>query len=68
MTPDLRWSSGQTHEMWQDIVLGGVLRERGMVSFSAYLTPEDAEAIRQYVLAEANRQYLETHPEPVAGN
>ena len=68
VTPDLRWSSGQTHEMWQDIVLGGVLRERGMVSFSAYLTPDDAEAIRQYVLAEANRLYLETHPEPVAGN
>ena len=68
VTPDLRWASGQTHEMWQDIVLGGVLRERGMVSFSAYLTPDDAEAIRQYVLAEANRLYLETHPEPVAGN
>ena len=68
VTPDLRWSSGQTHEMWQDIVLGGVLRERGMVSFSAYLSPDDAEAIRQYVLAEANRLYLETHPEPVAGN
>jgi len=68
VTPDLRWASAQTHEIWQDIVLGGVLRARGMVSFSDYISPREAEAVRQYVLAEANRLYGETHPEPVAGN
>jgi hypothetical protein len=28
-----------------------------MVSFKKFLTPADAEAIRQYVLSEANRLY-----------
>ena len=65
VTPDLRWSSAQVHEIWQDIVLGGVLEARGMVSFSDYLNADDAEAIRQYVLAEANRLYGEKHPEQV---
>ncbi len=68
VTPDLRWASPQTHEMWQDIVIGGVLRGRGMVSFSDYISADDAEAIRQYVLAEANRLYAETHPDPVASS
>jgi len=62
VTPDLRWSSARVHDTWQDIVLGGVLQSRGMVSFSDYVSPEDAEAIRQYVLAEANRRYRELHP------
>ncbi len=65
VTPDLRWSTAQVHDIWQDIVLGGVLRARGMVSFSDYLSADDAEAIRQYVLAEANRLYGEKHPEAV---
>ena len=39
------------------IVIGGMLQPAGMVSFSRFLTPEDAEAIRQYVLSEANRLY-----------
>ena len=58
-TPDLRWSSEQTHAMWQDIVLGGILAPLGMVSFADYVTEDDSEAIRQYVLAEANRAYAE---------
>jgi quinohemoprotein ethanol dehydrogenase len=45
--------------MWQDIVLGGTLAPLGMVSFAEYVSEEDAEAIRQYVLAEANRAYAE---------
>jgi quinohemoprotein ethanol dehydrogenase len=28
VTPDLRWSTGQVHEIWQDIVLGGALQAR----------------------------------------
>lgn len=61
VTPDLRWASTQTHEIWDDIVRGGILRARGMVSFSEYVSEDDAEAIRQYVLAEANRLYSEQH-------
>jgi mono/diheme cytochrome c family protein len=63
LTPDLRWSSAQVHDTWQDIVRGGVLSNLGMVSFSDYVSADDAEAIRQYVLAEANRLYREKHPD-----
>ena len=65
LTPDLRWSSAQVHEIWQDIVLGGVLETRGMVSFAEFVTADDAEAIRQHVLSEANRIYQLQHPDPV---
>ena len=67
VNPDLRWSPAATHDIWQDIVLGGILEARGMVSFSEYVSEEDAEAIRQYVLAEANRLYQREHAEPGGG-
>ncbi|MDB4299597.1 PQQ-dependent dehydrogenase, methanol/ethanol family [bacterium] len=59
INPDLRWSSEGIHAIWQEIVRGGILKARGMVSFSEFLSAEEAEAIRQYVLAEANRLHLE---------
>jgi hypothetical protein len=62
VTPDLRWSSSNVHDIWQDIVRGGVLQAVGMVSFEKYVSEQDAEAIRQYVLAEANRRYAELNP------
>jgi PQQ-dependent dehydrogenase (methanol/ethanol family) len=61
LTPDLRWSPAGIHEQWQDIVIGGSLAPLGMVSFREYLTPESAEAIRQYVLSEAGIVYTELH-------
>jgi mono/diheme cytochrome c family protein len=64
VTPDLRWSGENVHGIWQDIVLGGVLAPLGMVSFADYVSAEEAEAIRQYVLSEANRRYAEINPEP----
>jgi PQQ-dependent dehydrogenase (methanol/ethanol family) len=64
VNPDLRWSSQAVHDIWQDIVRGGVLQGLGMVSFADYVSEEDAEAIRQYVLAEANRLYAERSPPP----
>ena len=63
VTPDLRWSGENVHGIWQDIVRGGVLAPLGMVSFAEYVSEEDAEAIRQYVLSEANRRYAELNPE-----
>ncbi|MBT4521639.1 MAG: PQQ-dependent dehydrogenase, methanol/ethanol family [Halieaceae bacterium] len=59
LTPDLRWASDATHDQWQDIVIGGSRATLGMVSFSDYLSPDDAEAIRQYVLSEAGILYGE---------
>jgi PQQ-dependent dehydrogenase (methanol/ethanol family) len=63
VTPDLRWSSPEVHGIWQDIVRGGALEAVGMVSFAKYVSEEEAEAVRQYVLAEANRRYAELQPE-----
>lgn len=57
LTPDLRRSGAAIHELWQNIVRGGMLENRGMVSFAQYLSADDAETIRQYVLSEANRIY-----------
>lgn len=63
-TPDLRWSTAQVHDIWQDIVRGGVLKSLGMVSFAEFVSEDDAEAIRQYALSEANRVYLLENPAP----
>tara|TARA_R110002110_G_scaffold14698_1_gene67663 strand:+ start:90698 stop:92806 length:2109 start_codon:yes stop_codon:yes gene_type:complete len=57
LTPDLRYSGAAIHDIWQDIVRGGVLKATGMVSFAQYVDQDDAEAIRQYVLSEAGRLY-----------
>ena len=67
LTPDLRYSSENVHEIWQDIVRGGALKARGMVSFAEFIGEEDAEAIRQYALVQANRLYIEQHPQDTAG-
>ncbi len=45
------------HDIWQDIVRGGTLKSVGMVGFAPYVSEQEAEAIRQYVLFEANRLY-----------
>jgi quinohemoprotein ethanol dehydrogenase len=53
--PDLRWSAiAGDPAAWKKVVLDGELSARGMVSFAKYLTTEDAEAIRAYVLAQAH--------------
>lgn len=57
VNPDLRRSSPQIHALWQEIVRGGILKAVGMVGFEQYLSADDAEAIRQYALSEANRIY-----------
>ncbi len=50
VVPDLRRSPMLTDKQsWQQVVIGGALTERGMVSWSKYLTPEQAETVRAYV-------------------
>jgi quinohemoprotein ethanol dehydrogenase len=52
--PDLRWSPITTNaEAWNGVVREGALAKNGMVSFADYLTPEEAEAIRAYVVSQA---------------
>jgi mono/diheme cytochrome c family protein len=60
--PDLR----KTPEIadagaFKDVVLGGSHQTRGMVSFASVLEDSDVEAIRNYVIGEANAGYAEAH-------
>ena len=52
--PDLRYSSKQVHESWNDIVLGGARQSRGMASFADALTREESDAIHAYVIERAH--------------
>ena len=50
---DLRLMTPETHEKFQAIVRGGLLLEKGMDAFADVLTEEEAERVRQFVIAEA---------------
>ena len=53
--PDLRASSRLGDEdAWDSVVNGGELSDAGMVSFAELLDDTDAEAIRAYVINQAN--------------
>ncbi len=56
---DLRWMTKETHGLFEQIVLGGLYREKGMSSFADVLTKDDAEAIHQYLIARANEDYAD---------
>lgn len=54
VNPDLRRSALlRNRDAWQQVVIGGALAQNGMASFSAYLKPEEAEAIRGFVNEQA---------------
>jgi alcohol dehydrogenase (cytochrome c)/quinohemoprotein ethanol dehydrogenase len=53
--PDLRHSAIISDaSAWSNIVLDGVRRDKGMVSFAAILSEDDAEAIRMFVIRRAH--------------
>ncbi|MGX7894627.1 PQQ-dependent dehydrogenase, methanol/ethanol family [Tsuneonella sp. HG222] len=56
---DLRFMTPQTHGLFADIVLKGIYREKGMVGFADVLSPEDSEAIHQYLIARGNEDYAD---------
>jgi len=63
--PDLRYAGPLwSGAAFKAIVIDGVLQNNGMVSFRKVLTPEDAEAIRAYVVHSAN-QAKSAPPVPV---
>jgi alcohol dehydrogenase (cytochrome c)/quinohemoprotein ethanol dehydrogenase len=64
LNPDLRYSGAiNSPDAVKAIVVDGALAHNGMVSFKVAVGPEDAEAIRQYVLKRANEdKALEKHP------
>lgn len=52
--PDLRRSAALAdRDIWKRIVIDGILTQNGMVSFSKWIKPQDAEAIRAYIASEA---------------
>ncbi|MGQ3101614.1 MAG: PQQ-dependent dehydrogenase, methanol/ethanol family [Sphingopyxis solisilvae] len=54
-TPDLRVSGTLANaDAWKSVVIDGALKDRGMVSFAKVLTPQDAEAVRAYVIERSN--------------
>ena len=56
LNPDLRHSGVLTSaEAMQEIVIGGSLAHRGMVSYASDMSDKDAEAIRQYLILRANQ-------------
>ena len=51
--PDLRYKTALTAAQFESIVLGGALRQAGMPSFQDALKPDQARAIRSYILDRA---------------
>ena len=57
--PDLRYSGTLAGDQWFSVVLNGLLKQYGMVSFSEELSREDAAAVRAYVIFRANQTLAE---------
>jgi alcohol dehydrogenase (cytochrome c)/quinohemoprotein ethanol dehydrogenase len=55
MFPDLRYAGAiQSADAFKTVVIDGALTQNGMVSFAKAIKPEDAEAVRAYIVAKAN--------------
>jgi len=53
--PDLRKSASIADaDTWKSVVIDGVLKGNGMVSFASVLTPKEAEQMRAYVISRAH--------------
>ena len=56
VNPDLMRSQVATDaDAWRAVVMDGVLADNGMIGFKPWMTPKQAEAVRAYVLGEAER-------------
>ena len=53
--PDLRGMTEEIHGQYTDIVLRGSFLEKGMAGFEGTLDNDQAEAIRAFVVTEANK-------------
>ncbi len=54
---DLRHLTAQTHAEFDDIVLRGTRKDKGMAGFADILTEQDAHAIHDYIIARANEDW-----------
>lgn len=65
--PDLRYSDYLDNGLWNDVVLDGLLSGVGMVSFVSVLDAELSDAIRLYVISEAQKPNITSaDPDPDA--
>jgi len=55
LTPDLRYTTTTTHEVFNKIVLEGVREVLGMPSFGEDLTTKETKSIQAYILGEARK-------------
>ncbi len=55
ITPDLRYSPLLASDSFFDVVLGGVLKDNGMVSWKPVLSKKDAEDVRAYLIHRARQ-------------
>jgi alcohol dehydrogenase (cytochrome c)/quinohemoprotein ethanol dehydrogenase len=55
VTPDLRASGLLNSDVFYDVVLNGILKDSGMVSFKSALSRDDVTAIRNYIIHRANQ-------------
>lgn len=58
---DLRYMGEGSHQAFQQIVRGGILRGIGMVSFADKLNEAETEAVHDYIIHAANMQWEEDH-------
>ena len=62
---DLRWSPlTQDKNAWESVVLGGALKDRGMISFAPVVTVADAEDLRAYVTMRSQQSHAEMQAAP----
>ncbi|MDB6009683.1 MAG: quinohemoprotein alcohol dehydrogenase [Gammaproteobacteria bacterium] len=54
---DLRYLSPERHSQFMDIVLGGKLKEQGMVGFSDRLNTQQAQSIHAYLIQRAQEDW-----------
>jgi quinohemoprotein ethanol dehydrogenase len=73
LIPDLRYMDAEKHALFA-AVLAGAKADRGMPAFTGRLTPEDVEALRQYIIKRSHdlKKDLDAtktaaSPEPAAG-
>ena len=55
--PDLRRLTKEKHDIWDEIVLGGMLRDIGMPAFGQILSKEDSDAVHAFVIERARHAY-----------
>jgi quinohemoprotein ethanol dehydrogenase len=55
--PDLRYISRETHAEFDDIVLGGVRADRGMISFADRISAAEADAVHAFIIVRANEDW-----------